>query len=180
MKKIIVVLLAILLITGCSKPVIDQPDPEPDDPPVYTLNELENISLKELLQLFYDEKTFSIIMTYEGCMWCAEAKPVFEAVTALYPYSAYSLNFTEVYKLEADTYKTDYDILTKIIDEVLTEEEDGERVLYVPEVIFVKDGKIVAHHCSTVDSHDPYEAPMTSEETNQLIDIYEEGYDLMK
>ena len=171
-------ILILLMCFGCSKPQPVEP-PDVDDGPDIVLNEMVEISLRDTLQLFYDNKTFALFIHYDGCPWCAEAMPLFEAVTALYPYTAYDLNFTKVYKEEADTYKVDYDILQKIVDEVLIE-EDGEKVLYVPEVIFVKNGKIVYDHCSTVETHDPYEAPMNSDEINELLDYYEEGYELMK
>ena len=74
--------------------------------------------------------------------------------------------------------------MLKALDEHLTEytivfEEEtyevGEKRIYAPSVIFVKDGEVLGIHVSTVSSQtDPYDK-LTEEQYNELYDIYE-GY----
>ena len=50
----------------------------------------------------------------------------------------------------------------------LLENDNGEKTLYVPDVYFVKDGKIIGNHLSTVDSQtDPY-TPLTEGQIKEL------------
>ena len=51
--------------------------------------------------------------------------------------------------------------------------EDGEPVMYVPEVVAIKDGKIVGHHLSLVDSFDSsVQNEMNEDQKLELINIY--------
>ena len=70
--------------------------------------------------------------------------------------------------------------LDTILDDYVISDEDGNEVktgekrIYVPLVIFVRDGEIVDYHADTVSSQtDPYVA-LTNEEKNELINIYKE------
>lgn len=81
--------------------------------------------------------------------------------------------------LEVDVDKNNvmkYTSIDKIIDIIkngTTVTADEKRV-YVPLVVFVKDGKIVDYHADTVESQrDPYVA--LTKEKDELINIYKEG-----
>lgn len=52
--------------------------------------------------------------------------------------------------------------------------EVGEKRIYAPSVIFVKDGKVLGIHVSTVDSQTNPSIPLTDSQYNELYSIYED------
>ena len=78
----------------------------------------------------------------------------------------------------------DYFKLLEVLDEYLEEyvvyDKDGkeydtkEKRIYVPLIIFVKEGKIIGNHLSTVESHKSGYDKMTEEEIEELYDIYDD------
>lgn len=173
MKKVLILLAAVVLlitVSGCAK----QQEEEP------VVGTYESIGLRDTIELFNNNETFAVFLHQTACPYCREAEPVFKDFVISNGYHAYELNFTEAYKNEAEYYSADKDILFKIIEEVLRwDEEWQENTLFVPEFVFVKDGKIVYEHCGTVDTHDPYEAPMTDAEIEELKGYFAEGFRLM-
>ena len=170
LKKILLLLLLLLMIGGCAK----EPEEEVKE------GSYDSIKLRDTIEKFNNNETFAVFLHQTACPYCREAEPVFRDFVISHGYQAYELNFTEAYKNEAEYYSADKDILFKIIDEVLRwDDEWQEYTLFVPEFVFVKDGKIVYEHCGTVDTHDPYEAPMTEAEIKELEGYFAEGFRLM-
>ena len=44
----------------------------------------------------------------------------------------------------------------------------------MPDVALIVNGRVAANHIATVDSHDPYAAPMSEAEQAELKQIYTE------
>ena len=74
----------------------------------------------------------------------------------------------------------DYNKLITILNEFLTENENGEKTLYVPDVYFVKDGKIVGNHLGTVDSQTNPMESLTEEQKQELLNIYNDLFNKIK
>jgi hypothetical protein len=72
---------------------------------------------------------------------------------------------------EIDYYKHLTDYVVVFDDE---EYETGEKRIYAPSVIFVRDGKVLGIHVSTVDSHEDPRKPLTDEQYEELFGIYED------
>ena len=71
-----------------------------------------------------------------------------------------------------DEWMESYSSLVNNLADILTV-EDGEPVMYVPEVVAIKDGKIVDHHLSLVDSFDSsVQNEMNEDQKLELINIY--------
>ncbi len=128
-----------------------------------------------------------IYLGFSKCPWCRNAVNVLQYVNTseiLY------LDMTD----ERDVYEVVDGALTKtkegskeyyemleILDSILTDYEIddlkvGEKRIYVPLVIGVKDGKIVGYHADTVDFNDgqtPYDL-LTSDQQSDLKLIYDE------
>lgn len=137
-----------------------------------------------------------IYLGYPECPWCRNAvSALLEASDSTSIDTIYYLNMKDVrdrLTLDSDgniiTEKEGvkgYDELLAALDSILDDytltKEDGttvtadEKRVYVPLVVFVKNGKIVDYHIDTVESQrDPYVA-LTKEEKNELINIYKEG-----
>ena len=62
---------------------------------------------------------------------------------------------------------------------VIEFDNDGNKRLYVPDVYFIKDGKIVYHHLGSVDSYKDAFKGMNNKQLKELKNIYQEGIDLI-
>lgn len=135
-----------------------------------------------------------IYLGYPECPWCRKAVPaLLEVSESTSIDTIYYLNMKDVKDEDLDsdgniiTEKEGvkgYDELLAALDSILDDytltKEDGttvtadEKRVYVPLVVFVKDGKIVDYYADTVESQrDPYVA--LTKEKNELINIYKEG-----
>lgn len=114
---------------------------------------------------------------FPGCPWCRNAIPVlFEVAKENDVDTIYYFNPREIRNSGNDAYQQ----LTTILNDYLEENDEGVKTLYVPDVYFVKDGKIMGNHLSTVDSQsDPYN-PLDEEQRTELKNIYQNLFDKIK
>jgi len=167
-------------------------DIDEDNPIKYSnYNELLNVIKK---------KTGIIYLGFPECPWCRSALPILLEVAddndidTIYYLNI--LNERDSYVVENDelVYATDdegnekkgtkgYFKLLDALDEHLTEYivsykdktyETGEKRIYAPTVIFVKEGKVLGLHVSTVESQKSGFDKMNEEQIEELYGIYEE------
>ena len=139
-------------------------------------NPIEYVTIDEVFELF-ENKTGVIYFGFPGCPWCRNLLPVlFE--------TAKENNVNKIYYFNPKEIRTDtneeYNKLKSLLSEYLQTNAEGEQVLYVPDVYFVKNGKIMGHHLSTVKSQsDPY-VSLTSEQKSELKEMLNELFALIK
>ena len=155
-------------------------------------NAIKYASYDELLELL-NGGTGIIYLGYETCPWCRNAVPVLlEAASEVGIEDIYYINMKnerdeikvkedgslETVKEGTEGYKKLLSRLDAILDEYTLEDMHGntvsanEKRIYVPLVVFVKDGEIVGYHIDTVESQtNPFEK-LNEEQTNELMDIY--------
>lgn len=165
---------------------------------VITNNNIKYLSDEETVD-FLEKGTGVIYMGFKECPWCRSAVPVLLKATT-------NANMEEIYYLDVsnikstitlnaknkakitkkgtdayykilellDDYLDDYKLTTKKGKEVPT----GEKRIFSPTVITVKDGVVVGFHVGTVEGHEkkedgflPY---LTDEQELELYKIYEE------
>lgn len=111
-----------------------------------------------------------IYFGYTTCPWCRNiVSPLVEVIN---DNNLDKLYYVDVHSVNA---KSVYDIL----DEYLEFDNDGNKRLYVPDVYFIKDGRIVYHHLGSLDSYKDAFKGMNNKQLNELKSIYQEGMDLM-
>ena len=138
-------------------------------------NPIKYVTLDEVFDIIQN-KTGVIYFGFPGCPWCRNMIPVlFEAAKNNNIDTIYYFNPRNVKKSDND----EYNKLKEILNEYLSEDENGQKVLYVPDVYFIKDGKIVGHHLGTVDSQEDPTISLTEEEKNELLDIFNELFEKM-
>ena len=141
-----------------------------------------------------------IYLGFPECPWCRNALPVLFDVAkdndVEIIYYMNILNERDSYVVEDDelVYAIDeegnekkgtkgYFKLLKALDKHLTdyvvsfegeEYEVGEKRIYAPTVIFVKDGEVVGLHVSTVESQKDPREELTKEQYEELYEIYED------
>lgn len=139
-------------------------------------NPIKYVTLDEVVDIIQN-KTGVIYFGFPGCPWCRNMIPVlFEAAKNNNIDTIYYFNPRNVKKSDND----EYNKLKEILNEYLSEDENGQKVLYVPDVYFIKDGKIVGHHLGTVDSQEDPTISLTEEEKNELLDIFNELFEKIR
>lgn len=140
-----------------------------------------------------NDGTGVIYFGYPTCPWCRNAVPVLlEAANEVGIDKIYYINMKEerdeikvkedgtleVVKEGSEGYKKLLKRLDPILDDYTLEDIKGNKIsadekrIYVPLVVFVRDGEIVGYHADTVDSQtNPFEV-LNKEQTNELMDIY--------
>jgi thiol-disulfide isomerase/thioredoxin len=152
-------------------------------------NPIKYSSADEIVDVI-ENKTGIIYLGYPECPWCRNAVPVLlEAAKQIGIDTIYYLNMHDI--RDKKSLDDDGNI---IIEEEGTEDykkllealgdnasiyeglnDDSIKRIYVPLVIFVKDGKIIKTHESTVESQeDPY-VSLDESQTKELLSIYKDA-----
>ena len=137
-----------------------------DDP----LNVFVEITLEDSLSKIDQGESFLIYYGKPNCPWCVEAIPVLNqaakeiGILVYYVDTSKSENYSEAM----------FDTLIRRFQGWLLTNEEGEESFYVPDVALILKGQVASNHISTVNSHDPYTAPMNEAEQNELKQIYTE------
>lgn len=145
-------------------------------------------------------KTGIIYLGFPECPWCRSALPILFDVaqdnnieTIYYKNikndrDSYIVEDNElVYEVDEEGNEKKgtegYFKLLDALDEHLTEYtisfddkiyETGEKRIYAPTVVFVKDGEVLGLHVSTIDSQESGFDKLTDKQKEELYDIYEE------
>lgn len=158
-------------------------------------NMIKYIGLEEAIDIIKND-TGVIYFGYPSCPWCRNAVPVLldaassTSLDTIYYVNAY--NIRDVKEIDDDgnivtTNEGDrlYDDLLGVLDDILdpyTITDDngevidlGEKRLYVPMVLFVKDGEVVSYHLSTVDSQEDSSISLNDSQRDELYNIYLDG-----
>ena len=188
MKKFVVVFLALMMCAcsaqdqgGCPENMVEESGERADMSAYGTLDDEEHVfykkSMDEIITMFEEKQSGLIYFGYVGCPWCAEAIPIMDEVAKVRGLTiSYAETFDgESYTLQGDVRETIYSYL----NDFLSENDDGEKTMYVPFVVVVKNGEVIAAHEGTVSSHNAHERLMNDSEIIELTNIYEDMFDLL-
>lgn len=105
---------------------------------------------------------------FPTCPWCRNIVEPLLKVAKEQNVKIYYMNPREVRAENSLVYQQ----LLKKLSGNLQKNENGEETLYVPDVYFVKNGKIIGHHMGTVESQtNPYQKINKSEQ-KELENLY--------
>lgn len=182
--------LICLLLVGCGvkKPVIDnnQNDNQNDVLKFKEEYEVGNsngivMNIKETSKVkyltveevvsFLENKTGVIYFGFSNCPWCRNILPVLlDTVTTINYFNPANFRGSD---------DENYKKIMTILDPYL-ESNDGKKTLFVPDVYFVKNGKIVGHQLGSVASQkDPY-VKLNDKQVMELSDIYNKLNNMIK
>lgn len=162
-------------------------------------NPIKYSNYAEIIDII-EKGTGIIYLGFPECPWCRSALPIlFDVAQDNKINKIYYLNIKNerdslvvedgklVYELDDNGNEKKgtegYFKLLEALDEYLTEYtisfedeiyETGEKRIYAPTVIFVKAGKVLGLHVSTVESQKSGFDKMTEEQKEELYSIYEE------
>ncbi len=124
-----------------------------------------------------EKGTGVLALGFPSCGRCQEAFPVLDQVAAdLNADNVYYLNVRGLTRGEEDT---EYEQIIELLKDYMGFNDDGEQVIYVPDVFAIKDGEVVTHHLGTTDDHDAYERQMTEAEVEELTGVYMELFSMI-
>lgn len=148
-------------------------------------NQIKYASIEEIENIL-EKGTGIIYFGFPECPWCRNAVPVLlEAakdmdIDVIYYYNAYSIRDKktlidgEIIIEEEGT--EDYKKLVELMYDFLPVysglEDESIKRLYFPTVVFVKEGKIIGLHTSTVDSQENPFIELNKEQKEELKTIY--------
>ena len=179
MKKLMMVICTLFLLSGCS-----QSDTKSDMSHYEGFTDTDHvfvdIDVKGMAKKIDDGDTFVIYFGFSECPWCKEAMPILNEIAKEYEMQVYYVNTRKEETWSSNLDIDDYDLFVQYMDAYLDYDDNGIKHLYTPHVFFIKDGKVVLEHQSTVDGHDAHERTMTDEEVKALKQIYSKGFELLK
>lgn len=132
-------------------------------------NTFKYLTDKEAVE-FLKNGTGIILFGFPSCKWCQEYVSVLSEVAWEYDVSeVYYLNIKKIRKENT----VEYQELVNLLTEYLPVNDDGEKIIFVPETVFVKDGKILGHNNDTatlsgVEVEDYYTEQFRGELKNKL------------
>ena len=192
-KSIICFLLSVsILLFGC-KPTPESQnsnttetlnlvyvDQKESDLKSYTFLADDNPAFKEITfesSIKFFTEGYSGILYYGkvGCPWCERAVPILNAVAKDNNISVYYIDANKGMGETKREREENYANLSKYISDSFQEDSNGKKGMFVPDVIAVKNGKMVAYHVSLVDDYDIHKNDQLSESQKQeLYNIYQQ------
>ena len=190
MKKLLLILLILFMFTGCqnkedvqdtssedSSSACGIESCEEDDKATYLIAQ-NQISVSEVVTKLENKDSFILYMYFDACPWCKELGPI---VSDYLKDNEELLNMTYALNVRPDgtkendlRYKDDdggynepeFETIYNFIYDQL--DEDG--IVYVPTLVFVKDGELVYFHTGTVEGHDATKRTLTDDEKQEIAD----------
>ena len=192
-KSIIYFLLSVsILLFGC-KPIPESQnsnttetlnlvyvDQKESDLKSYTFLADDNPAFKEITfesSIKFFTEGYSGILYYGkvGCPWCERAVPILNAIAKDNNISIYYIDANKGMGETKREREENYANLSKYISDSFQEDSNGKKGMFVPDVIAVKNGKMVAYHVSLVDDYDIHKNDQLSESQKQeLYNIYQQ------
>lgn len=182
MKKILVILLTILVLTGCHSPEVIRFE---DDYP--SMKGTEHVYIKTDYSTALNvllNGTGVVLLGFDtrkyACPYCQEIVPILNEVALEEEWM--SIYYLDIYDMRMNN-TTEYRLLLGYLDSQTGSilEKSGVKTLVVPDVYFVKDGVILSHHIATLtDDENHFILGLDETEINALKDIYRAGFQALK
>lgn len=140
-----------------------------DSEPAFT-----EISLQESIRFFSEGGSGIIVYSADTCPFCNRAIPVLNEALKEKGVRAYYVDTNQMIASDQATSMEIYNELCSYIESIFETDENGDPIFQIPEVIAVKNGEIVGHHLSLVDSFtlEDSETQMTDEQKEELKTVY--------
>lgn len=172
MKKLLCIFaIAGLLLTGCSvKPIEEVTDAEKfaQEYEISKKNPFQYITAEEAIKML-EEGTGILYFGFPECPWCQASikiwADVFESKNIK---QVYYYNPKEIREQNTEEYKK----IIELTKDYLFEDADGNPRLFVPDMFFIKDGKIIGHNNDMSTMSGNPEEYLTKEKKEELRQEY--------
>lgn len=137
-------------------------------------NRIDYVNEEELIDLL-ERGTGVLYFGYNTCPWCRNVVPVL--IDTVKKNNVDNIYYADLHKLDMKLIRSK---LYKILNSYLRDDEEGKKVLAVPDVYFIKKGKIIGHHRGAVYGYNNPYKKMKSREKKELSNIYQRFIEEMK
>lgn len=197
MKKLLVLLLSVSLLAGCTAKINQDSTNSIQKIDVSTLNILDlnattadmsdytlltdtqhvfkQITMEESLRLFDEKGSGVLFYGYKQCGFCQQAVPVLNNAARQMGVDVY---YVDVKSQEGNSSEIFEQLINRVEDHLA--EENGQKMFYVPQIFVIKDGEIVGEHLSLIDSYDINSGDMNEKQRNDLKKIYVQEIDKLR
>ena len=143
----------------------------PGDQKVFMKSDMKTVGKK-----VENGENFALFIGHENCEWCRKAVPVLKQAADDLGTTVEYVDISDDSTWRTEDQKKGYDTFIEMVSDRLETDEDGEKALYVPFVVFFRNGKVVDSHISTLDNDTSDAEELTDEQKGQLKQIYYTGF----
>lgn len=130
------------------------------------------LSYEELNKKIHEQDNFVLYLGFPTCPWCRNIIPILFDTANANNSKVYYINTRELKSSSMDNYNALYELVYDYLEE--------DKILYVPDVYFFKNGKIIGHHLGSVDSQTNPLIPLNDVQKEELKTIYQNLFDAIK
>lgn len=134
------------------------------------------LSSDELFTKIENKENFVVYIGFPTCPWCRNIVNVLFDTANDNGATIYYINSRELKSSSLENYNKIYELLYDYLDT----DQTGNKVLYVPDVYFFKDGSIVGHHLGSVASQTNPKILLNSPQKKELKVIYQDLFNKIK
>ena len=134
------------------------------------------LSSDELFTKIENKENFVVYIGFPTCPWCRNIVNVLFDTANDNGATIYYINARELKSSSLENYNKIYELLYDYLDT----DQTGNKVLYVPDVYFFKDGSIVGHHLDSVASQTNPKILLNSTQKKELKGIYQDLFNKIK
>jgi len=190
MKRFLITLLVLMVITGCKKELKPYANSVVDDLTVATLTGYRNVPARSDYvkqgdfvvadKLHQNGGSFILYLGFPKCPYCFDFFPVLFEVVEKYEVPIVYLNILEIQNnlggYENTINDKFFNKFMETYDNYLEYNEDGEKDIEFPFILFVKEGKVIFTHIGTVSNHDAHQEPLTEAQREKLYKIIDKAF----
>ncbi len=134
------------------------------------------LSSDELFTKIENKENFVVYIGFPTCPWCRNIVNVLFDTANDNGATIYYINARELKSSSLENYNKIYELLYDYLDT----DQTGNKVLYVPDVYFFKDGSIVGHHLGSVVGQTNPKILLNSTQKKELKGIYQDLFNKIK
>lgn len=197
-KKYLVLLIVCLCLVGCTNKIVE---PDVKETPInniiegetdkfikeYTgINSYIEVKIPSETKIHYvtTSEVLNIVTSGTGiiyfgrptCPWCRNIIPVLANVANK---NKMVINYYNPGEVSADD-TSNYVLIKEKLSSYLRSDADGNKTFYLPDVYFIKDGKVVGHKLGSVASQTDAYVSLTSDQIQELSNTYQDYINGMK
>ena len=120
-------------------------------------------------------ESFAICIGKEDCPWCARAVPVLYQTAEEMDVTVEYVDLSDDYSWRTEDQSDSFDRFMELVGDNMRADENGDGQLYIPFVVYLRNGTVADAHVSTLDDDDP-ESELADEQKGKLKQIYYSGF----
>ena len=186
MNRLLVLLLCLSFFTGCTSKGVEKSTACAEQEACTFGEEVEfgfqSMSVDESIDFFENKQSGILYFGFPGCPWCEEVIPLLEEVSQE---MEVPVHYIRTRKGKDENFEHTYSVLQKekwleYLGSYMSENEEGIPTLYVPLVVCVENGNVVAGHVGTLEEHDAHERLMNEDEIEIVRSVYQKMFNKLK